>query len=217
MKYLKITSIVFALIFLTGCSLTSGGNDGGMYRSDDGGKTFSPKDSINQSGKIGSISGVDVLSIAVNPQNGDEVYIGTKADGILKTTDAGENWQSLKVSQLNAEKVYAMAVNQNDPKIVYATVLGGKRAMIIKSEDAGGNWKTVYTEPTDGSLVLCLALDPQNPENIYAGTDQGQIFFSENGGETWRSLYWTENKQAVYKIAVDHFNSQLVYFALFQN
>jgi len=217
MKYVKIASIVLALVFLTGCSLGSSGNDGGMYRSDDGGKTFSPKNSINQSGKAGSISGVDVLSIAVNPQNGDEIYIGTKASGILKTVDAGENWQSLKVSEATAEKVYAIAVDQNDPKIVYATVLEGKRAMIIRSEDAGGNWKVVYTEPADGSLVLCLALDPQNPRNIYAGTDQGQVFFSENEGETWRSLYWSENKLAVYKIAVDRFNSQLVYFAIFQN
>jgi len=213
----KIASIVFAFVFLAGCSFSSNGNDGGMYRSDDGGKTFSPKDSINQSGKPGSISGVDVLSIAVNSQNGDEVYIGTKASGILKTTDAGENWQSLKVSELIPEKVYAVAIDQNDPKIVYATALEGKRAMIVKSEDAGVSWKPVYTEPTDGSLVLCLALDPQNPQNIYAGTDQGQIFFSENGGETWRSLYWPENKQAVYKIAVDRFNSQLVYFAIFQS
>lgn len=217
MKYAKIASIVSAFIFLTGCSLTSGGNDGGMYRSDDGGKTFLPKNSITQNGKVGSISGVDVLSIAVNPQNGDEVYIGTKASGILKTVDAGENWQALKVSELTAEKIYSMAIDQNDPKIVYATVLIGKRAKIVKSEDAGESWKEVYTEPADGSLVLCLALDSQNPRNIYAGTDQGQIFFSENGGETWRSLYWPESKKAIYKIAVDRFNPQLVYFAIFQN
>jgi photosystem II stability/assembly factor-like uncharacterized protein len=218
MKNIKTLFFALASIsFLTGCSLTSGGNDGGMYRSDDGGKTFSLKSSINQNGKVGSISGVDVLSIAVNPQNGDEVYIGTKASGILKTTNAGENWQSLKVSQLTPEKVYSLVIDQNDPKIVYAPVVEGKRGMILKSEDAGANWKVAYTEPEDGSLVLCLALDPQNSQNIYAGTDKGQIFFSENGGETWRSLYWPENKQAIYKIAIDRSNSQIVYFAIFEN
>jgi photosystem II stability/assembly factor-like uncharacterized protein len=218
MKNIRIFITAFALVFLAGCSLTSGGNDGGMYRSDDGGKTFSPKVSINnQGGKPGSIGGVDVLSVAVNPQNGDEIYIGTKADGIFKTVDAGENWQSLKVSQLTPGKIYSLAVDPTDPKVVYATVLEGSRAMIIKSEEAGSNWKVTYTEPADGSLVLCLALDPQNSQNIYAGTDQGQIFFSENKGETWRSLYWTDNKQAIYKIALDRFDSRLIYFALFQN
>jgi len=217
MKYVKIASIVLALVFLTGCSLGSSGNDGGMYRSDDGGKTFSPKNSINQSGKAGNISRVDVLSIAVNPQNGDEIYIGTKASGILKTVDAGENWQSLKVSEATAEKVYAIAVDQNDPKIVYATVLEGKRAMIIRSEDAGGNWKVVYTEPADGSLVLCLALDPQNPRNIYAGTDQGQIFFPKTKEKPGEACIGPRTSRRFIRIAVDRFNSQLVYFATFQN
>lgn len=213
----KLIFFTASVLFLTGCTLGSGGNDGGMYRSDDGGKAFSPKNSINQNGKAGSISSVDVLSIAVNSQNGDEVYIGTKSSGILKTNDAGENWQALKVLELTPEKIYGLAVNQNNPSIVYATVVAGKRAMIVKTEDAGENWKTVYSEPADGSIVLSLALDPQNPQKIYAGTDQGQIFFSENAGETWRSLYWTQNKQAVYKIAVDRFNTQLVYIAIFQN
>jgi len=62
-----------------------------------------------------------------------------------------------------------------------------------------------------------LALSSQNSKNIYAGTDQGQIIFSENGGETWRHLDWTKSKQAVYRITVDYFNPQIVYFALFQD
>lgn len=206
-----------AIFAVSGCSLVSSGNDGGIFRSDDGGKTFSQKVSIDQNGKKGSIGVVDVLSIAVNPQNGSEFYIGTKSSGILKTSDAGENWQQLKVSQLTPEKVYAMAVDSSNPQIVYATVVIDKRAKIIRSDDAGANWKDIYTEPAGGSIVLSLALSPQNSQNIYAGTDQGQIIFSENGGETWRHLDWTKSQKAVYRITIDFFNPQIIYFALFQD
>jgi photosystem II stability/assembly factor-like uncharacterized protein len=217
MKISKLLIILPAIVVISGCSLTGGGTDGGVFRSDDGGKTFSQKVSIDQNGKKGSIGAVDVLSIAVNPQNGSEVYIGTKASGILKTTDAGENWQSLKVALTTAGKVYAIAVDPSNPQTVFATVVVDNRAKIIRSDDAGANWKDIYTESAGGSVVLSLALGPQNSQNIYAGTDQGQIIFSENGGETWRHLDWIKSKQAVYKITVDYFNSQIVYFAIFQN
>ncbi len=216
MKTKRIIFILASVVFLAGCSLTGNGNDGGFYRSDNGGKTFSPKNNAGQNGKTGTIGGVDVLSMAVNPQNGDEIYLGTKASGIIKTTDTGENWKALNVSTLTPSKVYAMAVDPTNPSKVYAATVVGKRGKIIKSEDAGENWKEIYTEPSDGSLVLSMVLDPKNPQNIYAGTDQGQIIFSETEGETWRSLYWTSGNGAVYKIAVDNFNSQLVYFAIFK-
>jgi photosystem II stability/assembly factor-like uncharacterized protein len=217
MRVIKLFSLLSAVVVISGCSLTGGGNDGGIFRSDDGGKNFSQKVSIDQNGKKASIGVVDTLSISVNPQNGSELYIGTKANGILKTNDAGENWQSLKVAQTTAGKVYAIAIDPSNPQTVFATVVVDQRAKIIRSDDAGANWKDIYTEPAGGSVVLSLALSPQNSQNIYAGTDQGQIIFSENGGETWRHLDWTQSKQAVYRITTDYFNPQIVYFALFQN
>ena len=216
-KTKNIVIAAFAAVFLSGCSLVSGGSDGGFFRSDDGGKTFSQKVNSEQNGKKGSIGGVDVLSIAVNPQNGNEVYIGTKASGIFKTVDAGEKWQPLNTSQTMAEKTYSMAIDPLNPSSAYATAVIDGRAKIIKSDDAGGTWKEIYAEPSGGSIVLSLALNPKNSQEIFAGTDQGQIIFSENGGETWRHLFWTESKKAIYRIAVDYANPQIAYFAIFQD
>jgi photosystem II stability/assembly factor-like uncharacterized protein len=216
MKTKRIILILASVVFFAGCSLTGNGNDGGFYRSDDAGKTFAPKNNASQNGKAGTIGGVDVLSLAENPQNGSEIYLGTKASGIIKTTDSGENWKGLSVSSSTPSKIYAMAVDPASSNNVYAATVVGKRGKIIKSEDAGETWKEIYTEPADGSLVLSLALDGVNPQNIYAGTDQGQIIYSETGGETWRSLYWSSGKDAIYKIAFDKFNPELVYFAIFK-
>lgn len=216
MKTKRIIFILASVVFFAGCSLTGSGTDGGFYRSDDGGKTFLLKNNASQNGKTATISSVDVLSLTPNPQNGNEIYLGTKASGIIKTTDAGENWLGLSVAASTPTNVYAMAVDPTSPNNVYAATVVGKRGKILKSEDAGGKWREIYTEPSDGSQVLSMALDPANPQNIYAGTDQGQIIYSETGGETWRSLYWSSGKEAIYKIAFDKFNSDLVYFAIFQ-
>lgn len=209
----RIIFILASVIFLVGCSITSGGNDGGVFRSDDGGKTFSPKIKAENNRVISS---VDVLSLAINTKNGNEIYAGSKASGIFKSVDGGEIWKQLNVSQLTPARVYSLAIDPADPKTIYAVSVIGKRGKIIKSTDAGETWKSMYSEPADGSLVLSIAVNPQKPANIFAGTDQGQIIFSEDAGETWRSAHWTEGKEAVYKIAFDNVNPDIAYFVLFE-
>ncbi|OGI27648.1 MAG: hypothetical protein A2359_02995 [Candidatus Moranbacteria bacterium RIFOXYB1_FULL_43_19] len=201
------------MIFLSACSLTGGGNDGGIFRSDDGGKTFASKDKAENNR---TISGVDILSLAVNPQNGNEIYAGSKASGIFKSTDGGELWKQLGVSRLTPAKVYSLAIDPMNPNTLYAVAAIGKRGKIMKSTDTGETWKDTYSEPSDGSLVLSVALNPQKPSDIFAGTDQGQIIFSEDSGETWRSAYWTEGKAAVSKIVFDNANPDSAYFVLFE-
>ncbi|MDD5490116.1 MAG: hypothetical protein PHP25_05565, partial [Candidatus Moranbacteria bacterium] len=137
-------------MFLSACSLTGGGNDGGIFRSDDGGKTFAPK---NKAENNKTISGVDILSLAMNPQNGNEIYAGSKASGIFKSSDAGETWKQLSVSLLTPTKVYSLVINPSNPNVVFAVSVIGKRGKILKSTDAGETWKDTYTEPSDGTLV----------------------------------------------------------------
>ncbi len=212
----KTKTIIFpavAAMFLAGCSVGAG-NDGGIYRSDDGGKSFAPK---NKAADNQTIGGVDVLSMAVNPQNGREIYIGTKTSGIFKSDDGAELWQPLKVADVTPTKIYSVAVDRFDPETVYAAVVLGSRGKIMKSSDAGETWKETYTEPADGTLVLSLALDPQNPQNVFAGTDQGQIILSEDGGETWRDAFRTSDRKAVYKIAFDNFDVGTAYFLIFES
>ncbi len=213
MRMLKLSALIFAAFVISGCSLTGGGSDGGVFRSDDGGKTFVPKDKAENNR---TISGVDILSLAVNPQNGSEIYAGSKTSGIFRSSDGGELWKQLGVSQLTPTKVYSLAIDPMNPGTLYAVAVIGKRGKIVKSTDAGETWKDTYSEPSDGSLVLSVAVNPQKPSDIFAGTDQGQIIFSEDSGETWRSAYWTEGKEAVSKIAFDNVNPDTAYFILFE-
>jgi len=213
MKGIRNTSLLlFSVLLLAGCSLVSSSADGGVFRSDDGGKNFAQKVTIDEKTKIGS---VDVLSLAVSPQNGNEVYIGTVSSGIFKTTDAGEKWQALKVSMSTAGKVYSVAVDPINSNAVYAAAIVDGRGKILKSTDAGVNWKEIYTEASSGSFVLALALDPAGSGKIFGGTAGGQIIFSDNNGDTWKNLYKAQG--GVFKIAIDSMNSNLAYFAVSQS
>ena len=201
-----------SVFFLTGCSLVSSSTDGGVFRSDDGGKNFAQKAAIDEKTTIGS---VDVLSLAVNPQNGNEAYIGTKANGVFKTTDGGEKWQAIKVSDAAVTKVYAIAIDPIDSNTVFVAALAGDRGKILKSTDAGATWKDIYTEASSGSFVLALAVDSAGSGKIFGGTTGKQIIFSDNGGDSWQSLYQAQGE--VFKIAIDSMNSNLAYFAVNQS
>ena len=210
----KITNTILILssvLFFAGCSLGSSSTDGGVFRSDDGGKSFTQKVTIDEKTQIGS---VDVLSLVVNPQNGNEAYIGTKSNGALKTTDAGEKWQVIKISPGAVTKVYALAIDPINPSIVYIAAIADGRGKILKSTDAGATWKEVYTEPSSGPFVLVLAVDSAGSGKIFGGTTEGQIIFSDNNGDTWQNLYKAQG--GVFKIAIDSMNSDLAYFAVSQ-
>jgi photosystem II stability/assembly factor-like uncharacterized protein len=210
--YTKALFLAVSALFFAGCALISSYTDGGVFRSDDGGKNFAQKVAIDEKTKISS---VDVLSLAVNPHNGNEVFIGTKSAGIFKTTDAGEKWQPVKISDKLPSKVYAIAIDPINPAMVYAAAIVDGRGKILKSGDAGATWKEIYSEASSGPFVLALALDPIDPKRIFAGTTKGQIIFSDNGGDTWKNLY--QARSEVFKIAIDFFDPNLVYFAVNQN
>jgi photosystem II stability/assembly factor-like uncharacterized protein len=211
MNKIKILPLIVSVFFLAGCSLVSSSSDGGVFRSDDGGKSFAQKATIDEKTKISS---VDVLSLAVNPQNGNEAYIGTKSNGVLKTTDAGEKWQVVKVSPGAVTKAYALAIDPINQNIVYVAVIVDGRGKVLKSTDTGATWKEVYTEPSSGSFVLALAIDSTGSGKIFGGTTEGQIIFSDNNGDTWKNMYKAQG--GVSKIAIDSTNSNLAYFAVSQ-
>ncbi len=209
----KMSQMVFALIaiLLTGCS-SIGGSNGGAFKSKDGGKSFTPLVNVGSNNKNNPIN-VSVLSVSINPQDGKEIFLGTRDSGLWKSSDGGENWNLVTLSQLAAKKIYAIAQDPFNPSVVYVAAVVDNRGRIFKTEDSGLSWKEIYTEPGVGSLVLSMEIDHQNSKNIYAGTDKGLIMFSENSGETWKNLTWTSGP--VYKIAIDFSDSNLVYFAIF--
>ncbi len=185
-----------------------GAVNGGVWKSDDYGRTWSPIFDQEPTQSIGAI--------AVAPSDPHIIYVGSGeglhrpdlsvGNGIYKSTDAGKTWTHLGLD--DGQQIPALAVDPRDPNRVFAAVLGhpygpNDERGIFRSEDGGKTWQKVLSvdENTGGSDI---EIDLSRPDVLYAslwemrqgpwednnqfpGTSGG-LFKSTDGGSTWHPL-----------------------------
>jgi len=182
--------------------------NGGVWKSNDYGRTWNPIFDQQPTQSIGAI--------AVAASDPNIIYVGSGeglhrpdlsvGNGIYKSTDAGKTWIHLGLR--DGQQIPALAIDPRDPNKVFAAVLGhpygpSEERGIYRSTDGGRNWQRVISkdENTGGSDV---EIDPSNPDVVYAamwearegpwedgneknGTSGG-LFKSTDGGATWHQL-----------------------------
>ena len=164
----------------------------GIYKTTDGGKTWS------QALKINDDTGVS--DIAMDPVSPDTLYAaayerrrtpygfnGGGPDGaIYKTTDGGATWKKLTkgLPYENGDDTgrIGLDVYRKDPNIVYALVQHEKGG-IYRSEDKGETWKKMSDTNPRPSYYSQVRVDPNNDLRIWALG--AQMFYSEDGGKTF--------------------------------
>ena len=184
-----------------------GAVNGGVWKTNDYGRTWTPIFDDQPTGSIGAI--------AIAPSDPNIVYVGSGeglqrpdlsvGDGIYKSTDAGRTWTHLGLR--DGQQIPQIAVDPRDPNRLFVAVLGhpygpNQERGIYRSTDGGQTFAKVLNkdENTGGSDV---ELDPSHPDTVYAalwearqgpwengawsGTSGG-IFKSTDGGKTWRQL-----------------------------
>jgi len=184
----------------------------GIYRSEDGGKTWDKV--LGKSGETGGdrIGGSDVVLDPKNPQvvyaslwedtlgpweDGNQ-YAGT-GGGLFKSTDGGTTWKQLKNGLPENLVQINVAVAPSDPQRLYATLstmgeAGYARATglgVYRSDDAGETWRKITEDPRPamkigGGDLPVPAVDPQNPDVVYSTSIVTER--STDGGKTWISL-----------------------------
>jgi photosystem II stability/assembly factor-like uncharacterized protein len=185
-----------------------GQGDGGVWKSDDYGRTWKPIFEGQSSQSIGAIAVAASDSNVVYAASGEglrrpDLSVG---DGIYKSTDAGTTWEHLGLR--DGQQIPALAVDPHDANKVFAAVLGhpygpNEERGIFRSTDGGRTWKkALYIDPNTGGSdvkidpihpnVVCAAmwesrLGPWEDGNSYDGT-HGGLFKSTDGGETWHKL-----------------------------
>lgn len=206
-RFFSIFLLIFAVVFLTGCSLT-GKSDGGVYKSEDGGSVFSQKAVIDEKT---AISRDDILDIEIDTDQENVAYIGAGRAGLLRTTNGGESWARDASNFTNVMSVKKIPGSQT----IYIAAKMGSRGKVFKTVDGGENWTEIYTEKAEGSVIGTIAFDYRNPQILYIGSSNGGIFKTEDGGATWKTLLWA--KSGVRKIVVDRADSSILYFGTVQS
>ncbi len=188
-----------------------GGADGGVWRTDDGGQSWTPLTDHMPCSAIGAI--------AIDPSNHDVVYVGTgEANfanhsryglGVYKTIDGGANWEHLAESTFAGRCFSRIVIDPQNTQTLYAAIAiaGGFPSLaaaklhpqrsgplgVFKSTDGGVSWLHL-TNGLPGVSATALVIDPSNPQVLYAGI--GHIFGntangaykSVNAGASWTKL-----------------------------
>ena len=180
-------------------SQRSVGYGDGVYRSEDGGKSWK---------NLGLKKSEHIGRIVIDPRDSKIVYVAAEGPlwgpggdrGVYKTTDAGKNWkQVLSISENTG--VADVAIDPSNPDILYAAAYqrrrhvftlidGGPESAIYKSTDAGATWNKLKTGlPTEDMGRIGLAISPADPNVVYATIEaangKGGIFRSSDKGGTW--------------------------------
>jgi photosystem II stability/assembly factor-like uncharacterized protein len=120
------------------------------------------------------------LAVAVDPEDGQDVYAGTALDGAFKSTDGGSTWQPASAG-ITDTNVTALAVSPADGSTLFAgTLFQG----LFASHDGANTWAPVdMAGVTDG--VWAIAIDPADPDTLYVSLSYHDIYKSTDGGRTW--------------------------------
>ncbi len=214
-KIFILSSLLMTAFVLSGCGSTSTTTkqvplsmaDATLIKSEDGGKTWNPKTRIDDRK---TIAGINVLSLAINPLNSNEIYIGSEGNGLFMTKNGGNSWENVAF----ANKVYGLFFDPQNPDLIYASGVFNKRAKIYKRYKEGDEWKEIYTEPSDNTTISALAFDKNNTQTIYAGTSEGVILKTVDGGQNWASLKKADGP--IIGIVFDSNDTNHIFFGIFQ-
>ena len=193
----------------TGWSFNSGGEKSALYKSIDGGKTWSKIHNGFPEGKLGR------LAIAIAPSSPNILYTVIEAEkqeqkGLYKSLDGGNSWtQSNNDFGITVRPFYfsRIVVDPTNPDVILKAGLSGSI-----SRDGGETFKDLGVMHSD---IHDLAFNIEDSDNIYAGTDGG-VYRSWNGGTTFEIVENLPLSQ-FYHISVDNEEPYNVYGGLQDN
>src|SRR3989454_1355329 len=184
-----------------------GVNNGGIWKTNDYGRTWWPTFDDQPTGSIGAL--------AVAPSNPEIIYVGSgeglqrpdlsTGDGIYKSTDGGKTWRHLGLRE--GRQIPQIVVDPRDPNRLFVAVLGspygpGPERGLFRSTDGGETFeKVLYRDEDTGAVDVVL--DPKDPHTVYAALWESRqapwengvfngpgsgLYKSTDGGATWKPL-----------------------------
>lgn len=168
-----------------------------------------------------------INSIAVHPTNTNVIYIGTSSAGMYRTSDGGQNWETVGdefVEMAIADIVFdpsnsnTMYVATGDVNISGNVKIGYG---VYKSIDGGNTWNNIGLENT--GVVSKIVIDPLHSDTIYVATmgkhyvadqDRG-VYKSTDGGANWTPILQTSTQAGAIDLVMDPVNNNTLYCAMF--
>ncbi len=149
------------------------GGHGGLFRSIDGGATWTWQAFIH-----------DVRGLATHPTLGGRLFAA--ADYALRRSeDGGATWSLLHDGMPLPVTIDHLAVAPSNPDVLYAA----SSTLIFTSGDGGDHWHAVADSSTHDlgpSGITALVIDPHDAEHVLVATRLHGVYETDDGGGAWR-------------------------------
>jgi len=152
----------------------------------------------------------DVHTIVVNPENTKRLLIATGGHdyrrgvapgrALYMSEDGGESWTPT-ATDFAQEYSVPLALHPKNPDVIYSAIANGPpgqwrgrpkgaESLVIRTKDGGRKWEPLNGRLSDTgrSFAEAIAFDESNPDHIYLGLKNGEIYMSEDGGDSWAQL-----------------------------
>jgi photosystem II stability/assembly factor-like uncharacterized protein len=195
--------------------------DGGVVRSDDGGRTWR----VQNTG-MPQTAATHILRDSVGT-----LYVTGFGRGVFKSTDGGEHW-ALKNIGIEGAQPFAWRLARDAKGTLYLVVArrsddgsfgNAGDGALYRSTDGAERWARLPI-PRAVNGPTGVAIDPQDPARLYLsawgrstpqGAEDGGIFLSTDAGATWRRVL--EQDQHVYDVTIDPRDPRRLYAAGFES
>ena len=194
------------VIYVGGGEVTVRGNVSsgyGIWKSEDAGKTW-------------AFSGLPesrhIPRIVIDPNNSDIVYAAVLGNlykptiqrGVYKSINGGKTWEKVLFSNIHAGAV-ELVMDPTNSRVLYAATWrinrtpyslnsGGEGSVLWKSIDAGSTWEKISKNKgfAKGILgIMGITVSPLNAQKVWViveNKDQGGVYRSDDGGDTWNHI-----------------------------
>jgi photosystem II stability/assembly factor-like uncharacterized protein len=196
-----------------------GAASGGIWKSTDGGTTFTPKFDREKVLSIGAI--------ALDPKNAETVWVGTGeawtrnsvsiGDGVYRSRDGGETWTNMGLPE--SERIVKILVHPDSSDRVYVCVTGklwsdSEDRGVYRTDDGGKSWSLVLKGSNGSTGCGSMSMDAKHPDTLFAsmwdfrrkgwtfrsGGDNAAaasasgLFRSDDGGAHWTEITEAANR-----------------------
>ena len=198
---------------------------GGLWKTENGGLTFTCV--------FDKESSISLGAVAVNPNDPNDVWVGTGedtsrnsvawGDGVYRSKDGGKTWSHVGLKE--TMHISRIAIDPKNPDTVTVGALGrlwgpNPERGVYQTTDGGKTWRQTL-KVNDDTGVIDLQVDPQNPRTMLAalwnrrrkaydfisGGPGSGIYKSTDGGRNWRKINRGLPTEMTGRIGLTYFRS----------
>ena len=161
-----------------------------IYRTRDGGASWELRP-CEVAAECPAVGVPRVTGIAIDPTNGNSIWVGIEVDGLRHSSDGGDTWETVPHQDIPNMDIHNVTVTSGPPHRVVVMVNDD----VFLSDDDGGSWRNLGVRQNFPlgypRGIKVKADDPQTIFTTFGDTTPGStgvVMRSTDAGATWDSL-----------------------------